>query len=99
MDKRATPITKKHTINGLLGLSLTAFLLSGCSGNNNNISSSASPFPSPKANTVLDTTTPPAAKTITTDEQPSTVYYEILFVHSMTLTGMASVTSKGLPKN
>ncbi|MEK4142885.1 alpha-amylase family glycosyl hydrolase [Paenibacillus sp. FSL L8-0333] len=81
MDKRATPITKKHTINGLLSLSLTAFLLSGCSGNNNNIPSSASPFPSPKANTVQDTTTPPAAKTITTDEQPSTVYYEI-FVRS-----------------
>ncbi|OMD85590.1 alpha-amylase [Paenibacillus odorifer] len=81
MDKRATPIAKKHTINGLLTLSLTAVLLSGCSGNNNNIPSSASPSPSPKANTAQNTTTPPAAKTITTDEQPSTVYYEI-FVRS-----------------
>lgn len=99
MDKRATPITKKHTINGLLGLSLTAFLLSGCSGNNNNISSSASPFPSPKANTVQDTTTPPAAKTITTDEQPSTVYYEIFVRSFYDSDGDGIGDLKGITKN
>ncbi|WP_339314360.1 alpha-amylase family glycosyl hydrolase [Paenibacillus sp. FSL R10-2734] len=80
MYKGVTSITKKRTICSLVGISLTALLLSGCSGNQSNKQSIASP--SPKADSVKSTAAPQAAKVKTVaDEQPSTVYYE-LFVRS-----------------
>lgn len=64
--------SKKHTFNGLLGVSLTVFLLSGCLGN--------SPSPTAESNQNL-ATSPPTQEITAADEQPSTVYYEI-FVRS-----------------
>jgi glycosidase len=71
---------KKSTIYSLVGISLTAILLSGCSGNQSNKPSMASP--SPKADSVQSTSTPQTENLIPkVDDQPSSVYYE-LFVRS-----------------
>lgn len=78
MQKRARSVIKKSTITGLMGLSLTAFLLSGCSGNNSATQATPTPIPTAEA---AQSTAAPAATTLTTDEQPSTVFYEI-FVRS-----------------
>jgi glycosidase len=80
MYKGATFKTKKITICSLVGISLTTLLLSGCTGNSINKTPVATP--SPRAGSIQSTAAPQAGKVINkTDEQPSTVYYE-LFVRS-----------------